>query len=182
MSLQALVDNTRTDKNTNHSYLPVYEKLFEAKRQTAKHILEIGIAQGGSIKLWRDYFPKALIHAVDIYPQSELPSDLPKLPDVICYTNANAYGPEFLQMMYVPLDIVIDDGPHTLESQLQCIESYVPRLDKEGILVIEDIQDWKHVQQLVDAIPPQYPCTIEVHDLRAKKQRPDDILLILQKM
>jgi hypothetical protein len=182
MSLQSLVDNTRTDKNTSHSYLPVYEKLFESKRQTAKHILEIGIAQGGSIKLWRDYFPKALIHAADIYPQSELPPDLPKLPDVICYTNADAYSAEFLQMMYVPLDIVIDDGPHTFQSQEAAIKAYVPRLAKDGLLVIEDIQDWKHVQQLIDCIPHHYPCTIEVHDLRAKKQRPDDILLILQKM
>jgi hypothetical protein len=182
MSLQSLVDNSRTDKNTNHSYLPVYDKLFESKRHTANHILEIGIAQGGSIKLWRDYFPDALIHAADIYPQSELPVDLSKLPDVICYTNTDAYSPDFLQRMYMPLDIVIDDGPHTFQSQEAAIKAYVPRLAKDGILVIEDIQQWSHVQQLIDAIPSQYPCTIEVHDLRAKKGRPDDILLILQKM
>jgi hypothetical protein len=29
MSLEQIVDNTRTDKNTTHSYLPLYESLFK---------------------------------------------------------------------------------------------------------------------------------------------------------
>lgn len=181
MSLESLVDNTRTDKNTAHSYLPVYEKLFASKQQTAKHILEIGIALGGSIKLWRDYFPKALIHAVDIYDKSQLPSDLSKLPDVICYTNANAYSHEFLQMMYIPLDIVIDDGPHTLQSQIDCIHHYLPKLASNGILVIEDVHDWNDIQQLKNSIPPYIRHTVEVHDLRGNKGRHDDILFIVHK-
>jgi hypothetical protein len=45
MSLEELADNTRTDKNTVHSYLPLYEKLLSSKKYTAKNILEIGIQQ-----------------------------------------------------------------------------------------------------------------------------------------
>lgn len=182
MSLLSLVDNSRTDKNTSHSYLPVYEKLFQEKRFTANQILEIGIAQGGSIKLWRDYFPKALIHAVDIYDKQDLPPDLPTLADVICYTKTDAYSESFLQGMHVPLDIVIDDGPHTLESQKDCIKSYLPLLASGGILVIEDIQEWHHVQLLKNEIPESIPHTVEIHDLRNKKNRPDDILLIIHKI
>ena len=55
MSLEQIVDNTRTDTNTTHSYLPLYESLFKNKKETAQNILEIGIQNGGSIKLWRDY-------------------------------------------------------------------------------------------------------------------------------
>ena len=59
--LSDLIDNQRTDKNTYHSYLGVYQKLFSPKRTTAKNVLEIGVGwveneNGGSIKLWRDYF------------------------------------------------------------------------------------------------------------------------------
>lgn len=181
MSLQTLVDNSRTDKNTSHSYLPVYENLFASKRHTAKHVLEIGIALGGSIKLWRDYFTKALIHGADIYDKQQLPADLSNLPDVICYTNADAYGSEFLQYMYIPLDIVIDDGPHTLQSQIQCIQAYLPRLAEGGILVIEDIQEWNHVHVLKNAIPSHIRHTVEIHDLRGNKNRNDDILFIVHK-
>lgn len=182
MSLEALVDNSRTDKNTSHSYLPVYEKLLQPLRFTATHVVEIGIAQGGSIKLWRDYFSKALIHAVDLYDKQSLPPDLERLPDVICYTNADAYSTEFLQYMYVPLDLVIDDGPHTLQSQIACIQSYLPRLKPGGILIIEDVQDWSHMQRLKEAIPPTIPVTLEFHDLRQKKNRADDLLFIAHRL
>ena len=66
MSLEQIVDNTRTDKNTTHSYLPLDESLFKNKRETAQNILEIGIQNGGSIKLWRDYFINATIYGLDI--------------------------------------------------------------------------------------------------------------------
>jgi len=43
MSLIDLVDNSRTDKNTIHSYLEIYQELLSRKRDTAKNVLEIGI-------------------------------------------------------------------------------------------------------------------------------------------
>ena len=75
MSLEEIVDNSRTDKNTIHSYLPLYEKLLKNKKETAKNVLEVGIGDfnqgitnGGSIKLWHDYFINATVHALDICP------------------------------------------------------------------------------------------------------------------
>ena len=53
MSLEVIVDNSKTDKNTLHSYLPLYQNLLTSKKETAKNVLEVGIYQGGSIKLWR---------------------------------------------------------------------------------------------------------------------------------
>ena len=64
--LSSIVDNSRTDKNTTHSYLDLYDTLLSNKRNSAKHVLEVGIYNGGSIKLWYDYFPNASIHALDI--------------------------------------------------------------------------------------------------------------------
>lgn len=55
MSLVEIIDNSRTDKNTVHSYLPLYQKLLINKKETANNILEIGIQHGGSIKLWNDF-------------------------------------------------------------------------------------------------------------------------------
>jgi len=51
MSLEEIVDNSKTDKNTTHSYLPLYQKLLISKKETAKNVLEVGICHGGSIKL-----------------------------------------------------------------------------------------------------------------------------------
>jgi hypothetical protein len=75
MSLEQLVDNSKTDKNTRHSYLSLYEELLKSKKETAKNILEIGIGSsdqgitnGGSIKLWHDYFTNATVYGLDICP------------------------------------------------------------------------------------------------------------------
>ena len=56
MSLIDLIDDSKTDKNTIHSYLGLYQSLLEKKKDTAKNVLEVGIWMGGSIKLWSDFF------------------------------------------------------------------------------------------------------------------------------
>jgi hypothetical protein len=43
MSLIDIVDNTKTDKNTTHSYLELYQELLQNRKETTKNILEIGI-------------------------------------------------------------------------------------------------------------------------------------------
>jgi len=43
MSLEEIVDNSRTDKNTIHSYLPLYQTLLISKKETARNVLEVGI-------------------------------------------------------------------------------------------------------------------------------------------
>ena len=67
--LDSIADHYRTDKNTTHSYLALYDQLLFSRRTTAKHVLEIGIGpadkpNGGSIRLWNDYFETAVVHAV----------------------------------------------------------------------------------------------------------------------
>jgi len=66
MNLYDIIDNDRTDKNTLHSYLDIYQTLFNNKKNTAKNILEIGIYRGGSIKLWSEFFINAKIYGIDI--------------------------------------------------------------------------------------------------------------------
>jgi hypothetical protein len=72
MSFIDIIDNTRTDKNTSHSYLSTYEQLLLKKKNTAKNILEIGIQNGGSIKLWHDYFLNASIFGLDTMNEEHL--------------------------------------------------------------------------------------------------------------
>jgi hypothetical protein len=54
MSLIDLIDNSKTDKNTVHSYIELYEKLLCSQKESAKNVLEVGIYNGGSIKLWKN--------------------------------------------------------------------------------------------------------------------------------
>src|SRR5215469_6200011 len=48
---------------TGHNYTPFYSKLFST---SIHHLLEIGIDQGNSLKMWEEFFPDADIYGVDV--------------------------------------------------------------------------------------------------------------------
>lgn len=193
MSLFELIDNTRTDKNTTHCYLELYQKLFEPKKYTAKNVLEVGIGPppdlGGSIRLWYDFFPNADIYAIDILPITSIWPDTVNAKDenhkVVLYTETNGYDEtwfnETLLKSQIKFDMVIDDGPHTLESQVQFIKLYSQLLTEDGILVIEDVQDIRWVDTFRQVVPEHLKPFVEVHDLRHIKGRYDDIVFVINK-
>lgn len=173
--LTELVNNNITDKNTVHSYLDTYQTLFEPRRDSARNVIEIGIYEGGSIKLWADFFNQANVHGVDI---NDAPTWLAKLDRVACH-KTNAYVPEFVSSL-PDLDVIIDDGPHTLDSMLFVAEHYTKRLAPGGVLVIEDIQQMDWTDRIIAHFPEEVRHKARVIDLRDIKGRYDDILVVLE--
>jgi cephalosporin hydroxylase len=173
--------DANTDKNTVHSYLPLYESLFTPKKN-CKHVLEIGIYKGGSIKLWSDFFTKATIHGIDIMHARE--HDLSHLngKNVVLYTSTNAYHPKMIRHFMhqnIKFDVMIDDGPHTLESMKLFIRLYTPLMTNDGILIIEDVQAWEWIEILTHTVPKHLRPFIKTYDLRQVKNRYDDIVFTI---
>ena len=182
MELYSLINNSRTDKNTVHSYLETYESLFKHKQHTAKNILEIGIQDGGSIKLWHDYFTSATIYGLDIRKIKDIWPEIKNKPRIKlgCF---DAYSSEFtnnqLKTLDTKFDIIIDDGPHSFESMEVFITHYLPYLSDDGILIIEDVQDIEWIPKLINLVPDEFKQFIHVYDLRQNKNRYDDILFVI---
>ena len=190
MSLEQIVDNLKTDKNTGHSYLPLYQMLLERKKETAKNVLEIGIGDfceknGGSIKLWKDYFTNATIYAVDILPIHRVMDELSNNDRVILYTSTDAYDPNFFAetLLYknIRFDFMLDDGPHTLESMKQFIRLYSQLMTDDGILIIEDLPELDWIDILEEEVPEHLKPFIRAYDLRSNKGRYDDIVFTIDK-
>ena len=185
MSLIELVDNSRTDKQTAHSYLPVYEELLQKKKLSAQSVLEIGIYYGGSIKLWKDYFTNAKVYAVEIFDLRHVWDVLQHDDRIVLYTSTDAYDPQFVKTKLVDqglrFDMVLDDGPHSLESMKACIQLYLPLLTDDGILIIEDIQSMDWLDELRNEVSPDLRKYIKTYDLRTVKNRHDDILFVIDK-
>lgn len=190
MSLIELCNNNLTDKNTLHSYLELYEELFNRKKYSAKNILEVGIgpyreSNGGSIKLWSDYFINATVYGLDIIPIDGVNPFLINYPRVILHTKCNAYNADFFIDTFlncnIKFDMVIDDGPHTLDSMLQFIRLYSSVLTDDGILVIEDVQNIEWIRHLKNITPGHLKSYIEVYDRREVKGRYDDIVFVINK-
>lgn len=160
-----------TDKNTTHSYLPIYDKLFSRFKDKEINMLEVGVADGGSIELWNDYFTKATIFGFDIVDNYNPTSN--RVIKQIRNIN-NISNNEF---EYFPLTIAIDDGSHLLKEQLEFIKNIYPQIVSGGLLIIEDIQDLEKELPSFKSLGYDF----EVLDLRKTKGRYDDVLLIFKK-
>ena len=192
MSLVEIVDNSRTDKNTGHSYLPLYDQLLINKKETAKNVLEVGIGDwnqgitnGGSIKLWHDYFINATVHALDILPLTNIWDGIKNNDRILIYSSIDAYNNDFVINNFlnknIKFDFMLDDGPHTLESMQQFITLYSQLMTDDGILIIEDVQSMTWIVTLVNTVPENLKQFIKVFDLRRNKSRYDDIVFAIDK-
>ena len=158
-----------TDKGTDHSYLEVYEQLFETLRRQPMTMLEIGVHRGASLHMWRAWFPKARIYGMDISPAA---AAVPGC-EVITASQTDRAVIE-AQWGDESLDLIIDDGSHRLEHQLLSLCYLWPKLKPGGFYVIEDITNASHLKHFA----PFRPLVL---DRRQRRSREDDILVILMK-
>lgn len=172
------VDYIGTDKNTVHGFVEYfYEKEFEKYKDKAISLLEIGVHIGGSLYLWGKYFKNGTILGLDIEDKVR---DKWKVLSNTRYEIRNAYDQSVVDSL-PNFDIIIDDGPHTLESQVSCIKQYLPKLNNGGILVIEDVQNKNHLGILKHNTPVEYHDRVEMLDLRFARGRYDDLLFVIRK-
>ena len=185
MNLDNIINNDKTDKNTVHSYLELYQHLFNNKQFTAKNILEIGIDRGGSIKLWSDFFINATIYGLDIMNIDNIWNDIKNIHNIKLYSSYDAYDPIIFNDVFlksnIKFDVLIDDGPHTLESMILFIQLYSQIMTDDGILIIEDVQSIDWINHLINAVPKNLKSYIKYYDLRKNKNRYDDIVFTIDK-
>jgi len=137
-SLQQIGLSVGTDKVTSHNYAPCYEEHFGPLRSREIVLVEIGVYQGASIRMWEEYFPKAKIYGVDIAP-SCLAYATPRSRIVI----GSQEDPAFLKKLGEttgPIDILIDDGGHTMNQQRTSFQHLFPRIRPGGLYIIEDLE------------------------------------------
>jgi hypothetical protein len=176
--------NGSTDKVLAHSYTGVYQKWMKPLQNQQIRLLEIGSYMGGSLILWHDYFQNGVIDSLDIWDGRSSES---KSLNRVNFFQMDAYTDECVIFVknYNPsgYDIIIDDGPHTLESQINCVQNYLYLLKEGGILFIEDLQEISWFEKIIDAIPVDIKNQVEIHkhDLRGYKNRKDDLLLVIQR-
>ena len=185
MSLEELVNNSRTDKNTTHSYLPLYQQLLLSKKETAKNVLEVGVQTGGSIQLWNDFFLNATVYGLDIMNINDVWEGIKNKERIILYTSTDAYNNDFFITNFlnknIKCDFMLDDGPHSLESMKQFIKLYSQIMTDDGILIIEDVQSWDWIDILKNEVPEHLKEFIKTYDLRPNKNRYDDIVFTIDK-
>ena len=132
MTLQEIGLKYGTDKAYAHHYCDFYEQFLPNPSQFTGRILEIGIKDGASLRMWRDYYPSAKeIVGIDIEkPKPIFGCNVHQMDQ--CDVNALHQLGEF--------DIIIDDGSHmTLHQQISFNKLFYTQLSRIGCYVMEDL-------------------------------------------
>lgn len=136
--LEYFQSNTKYQIHKWMHYFDIYERHFSRFRNTKVTIVEIGVFDGGSLQMWKDYFgPEAVIHGIDIAPRA-----LNMKEDQIHIHLGSQSDRQFLQKFVkeVPqIDILIDDGGHTMEQQIVSFEELYPYVSENGVYLCEDL-------------------------------------------
>ncbi len=165
------------DKNSVHSYVPVYEEILAPYRHTAKNILEIGLMSGESLRMWAEYFA-GTVYGIDcdLKPINGLADLTGAIKDGLNVLIGDAAAPFFIEDCFkeIKFDVVIEDANHDIDQQRNIYKALKYYMNRGGIYIIEDLQSIQNANQLSMELGGQ------VVDLRSVKNRYDDLLLIIK--
>jgi predicted O-methyltransferase YrrM len=163
--LHELVEKYGTDKNLS-GYTNTYFNLFDSIKEGITSVLEIGLGtldptvpssfagntrlyqhykQGGSLRVWRDYFKNAQIYGVDIAKDCMFSED--RIKTFLFDSAEQNYVEYYLEGL--TFDIIIDDGNHDPKYQIKTLKNLFPKLREGGYYVIEDVGGYGGSEQLM---------------------------------
>lgn len=123
----------KTDKSSiTHHYLYTYEKYLWDLRMMPITILELGVAGGASINMWREYFPLAQVWGIDNNPDCKYDDQI-----LIGSQVDHVFLEGALARIGEP-HIIIDDASHFGPYTIETFKYLFPRMVKGGWYVVED--------------------------------------------
>ncbi len=152
-------------KSIKHSsYFKSYEHFFSKYRNKEITFIEIGVLNGGSLFMWRDYFgPHARIIGIDLNPEAKRWEKDGFEIYIGSQSDENFW--KKVKAEIGGIDIVLDDGGHTYEQQIITTENLIDEMNDGGIIVVEDTHTsymngygpkkftfMKYVRNLIDKI------------------------------
>jgi hypothetical protein len=142
-------------------FCPMYEKYLGHLRDQRITLLEIGIGggedpftQGGaSLRMWKEYFRRAMIHGIDIYDKTFCEEDR-----IFTHLGSqdDGYFLSHVANHIGEIDVIIDDGSHFSPHVIQSFNVLFPRLKAGGVYVVEDIATsyWEDYMGSADPLNP----------------------------
>lgn len=145
-----------------HNYTAVYASLLDSRRNQPMRIFELGLGSnnpdlpatmggtgtpGGSLRGWRELFPRAHIYGADFDRDVLFEKD--RIKTYYC----DQLDPAAIRDLWSQpelqggMDVILDDGLHTFEANVSFLDGSLAQLRPGGIYIVEDIvrksiDDW----------------------------------------
>ncbi len=110
---------------------------MHAIRNRVAKVLEIGIFGGSSLYMWRDYFPNATIHGIDVSAVDLDKSD--RIETHVGDQGDRLHLQTVLEKTGTDFDIIVDDGGHTMFQQQTSLGFLFPHVRPGGFYIVEDL-------------------------------------------
>jgi autotransporter strand-loop-strand O-heptosyltransferase len=139
-------DYYNCDKTSTHTYHNVYSKIFEGIRDEVFSLLEIGIHEGSSLNVWRDYLKNANIYGLDI--NREFSHDR---GHIFKGDQNNLFDLEKITSEIKSCKVIIDDASHNPQHQIKTFNYLFENLLEDGgYYIIEDVETsyWNPLSEL----------------------------------
>ncbi|GEO99014.1 CmcI family methyltransferase [Methylobacterium haplocladii] len=118
-------------------YFDIYERHFERFRNKSPVMLEIGVAHGGSVQMWKEYFgPGCKIVGVDINPDFKRHES--ENVEIFIGSQDEPNVIDAILQKYPRIDIVLDDGSHMMEHMTNTFNLLFHRISPTGVYMVED--------------------------------------------
>lgn len=135
-----------------------YAQLISRLREiNPQNILEIGVAGGGSHRVWREIFPDAHIYGIDIDPTTLVRES--RITTFVGDQLSSRSLHELKKKLPQHFELIVDDGWHQPEAGIKSLEAYLTLLGDNGFYVVEDIDFSKYGKiwmNVVRALPASY--------------------------
>ncbi len=119
-------------------YFDIYDRHFKRFKGKEIVVVEIGVFQGGSLQMWKNYFgPKAKIYGIDINPRVTALKE--ENIEIVIGSQSDRKFLRKLKSELPPIDILIDDGVHKMKQQIFTFEELFDKIKPDGVYVCEDI-------------------------------------------
>lgn len=140
-----------TDKASGgHGYLEFYELHLAHLRDCEMTLLEIGIGDGASLKMWRDYFQRGRIIGMDndrgklrfVEPHGRI--------EIVIGDQADVEHLDRVARDFGRFDVIVDDAGHQCDEQILSYRTLLPALNPGGLYILEDIGGSPTIEMLSD--------------------------------
>jgi len=122
----------------------------------------MGIGEGASLKMWRDFFSNAMIYGADIEPGTMFEDK--RIKTYLADEREKEDIENLVSQTGPDIDIFVDDASHYWGHQAYLAKIILPLLQKEVVYIIEDVGHPRHILNELkdyDYIYPALPLKIE---------------------
>jgi hypothetical protein len=124
-SLDAIGLRHGTDKASDRNkFLNFYAQFFDSIRHRPMRILEIGVLNGASTRMWRDYFHNGHVIGVDINVAAR--KHIGERLSIHIADQSKEVDLAKIAKKLGPFDLIVDDGSHVWDHQILTFKRLMP--------------------------------------------------------